>query len=117
MSRSNPTTSSTAHIAQRWLEYNGASDGGLFRYYDKEATNEDGSKGSNVDLGAKLRFLWLDETYSITGFLEGQGGIYSNEIKSIREDVLTVKQFKQGGATVTGSWNKPQRRVRRSSTA
>lgn len=105
MSRSNPTSSNT-HPSTRWIEYNGASDGGSFRHYDKNAIAEDGTVGCNVDLGPKLSFLWLDETYSVTGFLEGQGGIYSNEVKDIRAGVLTVKQHKTGHVVAQGSWNK-----------
>lgn len=105
MSRSNPTSSNT-HPSTRWIEYNGASDGGSFRHYDKNAIAEDGTVGCNVDLGPKISFLWLDETYSVTGFLEGQGGIYSNEVKDIRAGVLTVKQHKTGNIIAQGSWNK-----------
>lgn len=102
MSRSNPTESTT-HISTRWLEYKG--DVGEFSYYDKEATKEDGTKGANVNLGQKLTFLWLDETFTITGYIEGGGGVVSNEIRRIREDVLTVRQLKSGN-TFSGQWNK-----------
>ena len=102
MSRSNPTES-TAHISTRWLEYKG--DVGEFSYYDKEATKEDGTKGANVNLGQKLTFLWLDETFTITGYIEGGGGVVSNEIKRIREDVLTVRQLKSGNS-FSGHWDK-----------
>lgn len=102
MSRSNPTEG-TAHISTRWFEYKG--DIGEFSYYDKEATNEDGTKGANVNIGQKFSFLWLDETFTITGYIEGGGGVVSNEIKRIREDVLTVRQFKSGN-TFSGNWDK-----------
>lgn len=102
MSRSNPTEG-TAHISTRWVEYKG--DIGEFSYYDKEVTNEDGTKGANVSLGQKFTFLWLDETFTITGYIEGGGGVVSNEIKRIREDVLTVRQFKSGN-TFSGNWDK-----------
>jgi hypothetical protein len=102
MSRSNPTESTT-HISSRWVEYKG--DVGEFSYYDKEVTNEDGTKGANVSLGQKFAFLWLDETFTVTGYIEGGGGVVSNEIKRIREDVLTVRQFKSGN-TFSGRWDK-----------
>jgi len=102
MSRSNPTES-TQHVATRWIEYNG--EFGTFRYYDKEHINDDGSKGANIDLGSKLVFLYLDTTYTVTGWSDANSaGIYANEMKDISNGILTVKCFKGNAAPHIGNW-------------
>lgn len=103
MSRSNPQESTT-HPSKRWTEYNG--ENGSFRYYDKEAVKEDGSKGDNVELGASIVFLYLDTTYTVTGWSEANGcGILANEVKDISNGVLSVKPFKGNTEPKIGTWN------------
>jgi len=102
MSRSNPTES-TQHVAARWIEYNG--EFGSFKTYNKEHVNDDGSKGANIDLGPKLTFLYLDTTYTVTGWSDANSaGIYANEVKDISNGILTVKCFKGNAAPHIGNW-------------
>jgi len=102
MSRSNPTES-TQHVATQWIEYNG--EFGSFKTYNKEHVNDDGSKGANIDLGPKLTFLYLDTTYTVTGWSDANSaGIYANEVKDISNGILTVKCFKGNAAPYIGNW-------------
>ncbi len=88
MSRSNPTENTTPNPAVRWFEWNG--EAGTVRYYDKDLKK-------NVDCGSDFRFLLLDQLASVRGWHEpSQSGIYSNEVKDTRADVLIVKSFKGG---------------------
>ena len=103
MSRSNPQESA-AHPSKRWVEYNG--EFGTFKFYDKEAIKEDGSKGENINLGAKFMFLYLDTTYTVTGWSEANGcGLYGTEVKDISNGILTVKPFKGNNDPKIGTWN------------
>jgi hypothetical protein len=109
MSRSNPNEN-MKHPSTMWIEYDGANGG--FRYYDKEHLNQDGSRGANIDLGKKLSFMFLDQTYSVTGWNDtSHSGIYANEVKNISSGILTVKAFKGQGQLV-GNWNSIKDRVR-----
>lgn len=88
MSRSNPQENGTPNPATRWFEWNG--EHGVVRYYDKE-------KKQNVDVGSDFTFILLDELGSVRGWHDAsQSGIYSNEVKDTRADVLIVKAFKGG---------------------
>lgn len=102
MSRSNPTESAK-HPSTRWIEYGGKD--GHFRYYDKETIAEDGSPGDNIDLGPKIMFLYLDTTYTVTGWSDFNNcGITSNEVKDISNGILTVKPFKGNTEPKAGTW-------------
>lgn len=88
MSRSNPTENSAPNPATRWFEWNG--EVGNVRYYDKEAK-------ANVEVGLPFTFIVLDELGSVKGWNEAsKSGIYSNEVRDTRQDVLIVKAFKGG---------------------
>jgi hypothetical protein len=87
MSRSNPGEN-TPHPAVRWFEWNGEQ--GNVRYYDKDAKQK-------VDCGTEFTFLLLDQLGSVGGWHEAsQSGIYSNEVRDTRQDVMLVKAFKGG---------------------
>jgi len=59
-----------------------------FNYYDKE-TKE------NVALPLPFKFLVLDELHTVKGWNDAsQSAIYSNEVKWISKDIMTVKPFK-----------------------
>jgi hypothetical protein len=59
-----------------------------FSYYDKE-TKE------NVAIALPFKFLVLDELHTVKGWNDAtQSGIYSNEVKFISKEVMTVKPFK-----------------------
>lgn len=88
MSRSNPTENSTPNPASRWFEWQG--EDGVVRYYDKAAKE-------TVKVGSDFTFLLLDQLACVRGWHEAsQSGIYSNEVKDTRADVLVVKAFKEG---------------------
>lgn len=59
-----------------------------FEYYDKE-------KQEKVQIPLPFKFLTLDELHSIKGWNDAsQSGIYSNEVKYISKETITVKPFK-----------------------
>jgi hypothetical protein len=59
-----------------------------FSYYDKE-------KGENISIPLPFRFLVLDELHTVSGWNDAtSSGIYSNEVKYISKEVMTVKPFK-----------------------
>ncbi len=87
MSRSNPSETAP-NPAVRWFEWNG--EAGMVRYYDKD-------QKQNVEVGSKFTFILLDQLASVRGWHEAsQSGIYSNEVRDTRKDVLVVKAFKEG---------------------
>lgn len=87
MSRSNPTTN-TPNPATRWFEWNG--EHGIVKYYDKETKK-------NVDVGDNFTFLLLDQLGCVKGWHDAsESGIYSNEVRDTRAEVMIVKAFKGG---------------------
>lgn len=59
-----------------------------FSYYDKD-------KSENVLVPLPFKFLVLDELHSIKGWNDAtSSGIFSNEVKFISKEVMTVKPFK-----------------------
>lgn len=102
MSRSNPHENTNPNPATRWFEWSGET--GVIRYYDKD-------KKENVDLGSDFSFVLLDQLGSVRGWHEGsQSGIYSNEVKDTRQDVMVVKAFK-GGTLAEGIYKDIKDRV------
>lgn len=102
MSRSNPTENGTPNPAVRWFEWNG--EAGAVRYYDKD-------QKKNIDCGSDFKFLLLDQLGSVRGWHEAsESGIYSNEVKDTRADVLLVKAFK-GGTLAEGLYKEIKDRV------
>lgn len=102
MSRSNPQENGTPNPATRWFEWNGEL--GTVRHYDKETKK-------NVDVGAKFPFVLLDQLGSVRGWHKpSQSGIYSNEVKDTRQEVMVVKAFK-GGVLAEGVYKDIKDRV------
>lgn len=102
MSRSNPNDNGAPNPSTRWFEWTGEK--GLVRYYDKEAKK-------NVEVGADFTFLLLDELGCVRGWHDASdSGIYSNEVKDTRQDVLVVKSFK-GGPLAEGLYKDIKDRV------
>lgn len=59
-----------------------------FSYYDKE-------KQINVQIPLPFKFLVLDELHAVKGWNDAtSSGIYSNEVKFISKETMTVKPFK-----------------------
>jgi hypothetical protein len=101
MSRSNPHVNAPSP-AVRWFEWNGEL--GNVRYYDKDAKK-------NVDVPLPFTFLLLDELASVRGWHDASNsGIYSNEVKDTRTDILVVKAFK-GGTLAEGLYKAIKDRV------
>tara|TARA_R110000822_G_scaffold32188_1_gene92652 strand:+ start:6886 stop:7602 length:717 start_codon:yes stop_codon:yes gene_type:complete len=72
--------------ATKFVEWQGGD--GKFYYYDKEAKEK-------VDMPKKFQIVGLDELATIKGYDEkASSGVYSNEVKSTTQEVLTVKNFK-----------------------
>jgi len=79
--------------ATKFIEWKGSS--GIWQYYDKLG-------GQNVIIGETIYIVPLDDLSTIKGWNDESGsGIYSNEIKFLNEEILTVKSFK-GGEIVKG---------------
>jgi len=66
-----------------------------FSYYDKDlATSNPETKGK-VNVPLPFKFLVLDELHAIKGWNDAtSSGIFSNEVKFISKEVMTVKTFK-----------------------
>lgn len=88
MSRSNPTEKLT-NPAKRYYEWSG--DKGQFFYFDKEK----GEKGEKVFMKMPFNFLVLDTLSTCKGFDDNlQMGYYSNEVRSTKTDIITVRNKK-----------------------
>ena len=94
MSRSQPNTQQNP--ATIFYEWN--AETGHVRYYDKEAKE-------NVVVKLPFQFLLLDQVARIGGYSESQNaGFYSNEVKDITKEVLTVKTH-GGGVVAQGLYS------------
>ena len=103
MSRSNPIDG-IRNPATRWFEWAGGSDGGFVRWYDKDAK-------ANVNVPLPFVFLLLDELSTVKGWHDpSQSGIYANEVRDTRQDVLVVRSFK-GGELASGVYKSIKDRV------
>lgn len=72
--------------ATKFIEWK--SNDKCFSYYDKEAQK-------NVEIPLPFKFLVLDELHTIKGWNDASSSnIYSNEVKFISKEVMTVKPFK-----------------------
>lgn len=107
MSRSNPNLKNPA---ARFFQWRGGADddgkggyvGGKVNYYDKETQQ-------SIDVKLPFTFLVLDELNTVSGYCEPKkSSYYSNEVRNITKDVLTVKTGGGGGSqSVTegrGTW-------------
>ena len=101
MSLSNPHDSQP-NPSKRWFEWNG--ERGEILYYDKE-------QKQNVVVPQPFTFIVLDELSSVRGWHDlSSSGIYSNEVKDTRQEILTVKAFK-GGTLAEGIYRDIKDRV------
>ena len=102
MSRSNPTDG-IRNPSTRWFEWAGGSEGGYIRWYEKES--KEYMKVPN------FTFLLLDELSTVKGWHEAsESGIYANEVRDTRQDVLVVKSFK-GGELASGIYSDIRDRI------
>jgi hypothetical protein len=92
MSRSNNTD--IQNPAVRYYEWKGGD--GDIRYWDKNK----GEKGEEVKVPLPFSFLVLDRLSCITGFSDAhQSGYWSNEVRNLKTDKLTVRTKKGVVAT------------------
>lgn len=102
MSRSNPSENGIPNPAKRWFEWNG--EHGIVRYYDKELKQ-------NVELGSDFTFILLDQLGTVKGWHDAsESGIYANEVKDTRQEVMVVRAFK-GGTLIEGIYRDIRDRV------
>lgn len=106
MSRSNPSTAPAVNPCTRWFQWDSKTK--QFEYYDKGATNikDPTKKGENIGVKLPFRFLVLDYFNTVAGFYRKPDGtkslILSNEIKDLKNDLLTVKI--KGCEPIVGTW-------------
>lgn len=92
MSRSNNTE--IVHPAKRFYEWVGSK--GCLRYFDKSK----GEKGENVEIKLPFSFLVLDILHTVRGFSDAdKSGYWSNEIRDLKTNTLTVRNKKGVAAT------------------
>lgn len=94
MSRSRPQADSSQNPAKRWFEWGGAR--GVVHYYDKAAKE-------TREVPLPFTFLLLDQLATIGGYQKSSNsGIYANEVRDTRTDVLVVKSYKGGAELANG---------------
>jgi len=94
MSRSNPNEE-LVNPCKYWFQWDGG-DGKGFKSYDKTTKK-------NVITPLPFKFLVLDRLTTVTGFNEPENiGYYANEIRDIKNDILTVRS--KNGIEATGTW-------------
>ena len=103
MSRSNPTEAN-ANPSRRWYEWSADKDGGIVRYYDK-------AESENVTVPLPFNFILLDELATVKGWHDASdSGIFSNEVRDTKQDVMVVRSFK-GGELASGVYASIRDRV------
>jgi hypothetical protein len=103
MSRSNPIDG-IRNPATRWFEWAGGDEGGFVRWYDKDTKTQ-------IKAPLPFTFLLLDELSTVKGWHDSsESGIYANEVRDTRQDVLVVKSFK-GGELASGIYKSIKDRV------
>lgn len=102
MSRSNPVDT-RPNPAVRWFEWSGKT--GQLQYWDKDLDNpKTQKKGMRVNVRDGFKFLVLDELSCVRGYSKQIGGIYSNEVRDSRSEVMVVKSYK--GDVITSGFYK-----------
>ena len=72
---------------------------GEFQYYDKDIKKY-------VSVPLPIYFVVLDELHIVKGYNKAnKNGVYSNEIRNIKEELLSVRVFKTN-IKIVGLWNK-----------
>jgi hypothetical protein len=84
--RRNAFVTPTSNPATKFIDWK--SNEKCFSYYDKETS-------SNIQIPLPFKFLVLDEMHCIKGWNDAtQSAIFSNEVKFIGTETMTVKPFK-----------------------
>jgi hypothetical protein len=96
MARSDAYKTQTESPVKKYLSW--SSNEKCFTYWDKDSK-------TNKSLPLPLNFIHYDEMATIKGWHDASGsGIYSNEIKSTKNQELHVRSFK-GGEIVSGFYS------------
>jgi hypothetical protein len=89
--------------ATKFLDWKSDQKG--FSYYDK-------GLGKNVEVPLPFKFVFLDELSTVKGWNDASSsGIFSNEVKYLSKEPMTVKAFK-GGEIAKGLYNEIKERVK-----
>ncbi len=101
MSRANPTEVIKNPVT-KWFEWK--SKDKCFVFYSK-------AEKELFEIPLPFTFIFIDRTATVRGYNKKQGsGIYSNEVKSTKEEVLHVRYF-EGGPIASGLWDDIKDRV------
>lgn len=101
MSFSNPTTTTPARKFFKWKGGNGT-----LVFYDKESETE-------IPVTLPFRFIVLDELTTIKGYSDANmSGIWSNEVRNLKEEVLNVKT--KGADIASGTYEQIKDKVKSS---
>ena len=87
----------SSNPATKFLQWK--SNDKAFAYYDK-------AKGENIKVALPFKFQFLEHFHTIKGWNDAsESGIYSNEVKFISKEPLTVKAFKKSGNIAEGLYS------------
>ena len=93
----------TKNPATKFLEWKSDQKG--FSFYDK-------GLAKNVEVSLPFKFVFLDELSTVKGWNDASSsGIFSNEVKYLSKEPMTVKAFK-GGEIAKGLYNEIKERVK-----
>jgi hypothetical protein len=95
--RRNAFTNENPNPAELFIQWK--SDHQKFSYWDKE-------KEANIFIELPFKFLTLDVLQTVKGYNpKRKSGIYSNEVKKISSEKLTVRYFDEKELIAEGLWN------------
>ena len=96
-------TEGSSNPATKFLQWK--SNDKCFAYWDK-------SKEQNVEVKLPFKFQFLEHFHTVKGWNDASNsGIYSNEVKFISKEPLTVKSFK-GGNIAEGIYSEVRGQIR-----
>ena len=100
MSRSNPTET-LVNPCTKYIDWSGSE--GKFKYYDKE-------KKENIFIDLPFSFIPLDILSTVKGYNDQEKvGYYSNEIRSTKKELLTVRT--KNGIVMTGLYEQVKEKL------
>src|SRR4030042_4926151 len=101
MSFSNPRLKNPA---VKFIEFKG--EAGIFQYYDKETEK-------NIEIPLPIYFVVLDELHTVKGYNKSlKSGVYSNEVRNIKDELMSVRVFKSD-TKIVGKWDNIKGEVER----
>lgn len=101
MSFSNPKLKNPA---SKFIEFKG--EAGKFQYYDHDTEK-------NVEIPLPIYFVVLDELHTVRGYNKThKSGVFANEVRNIKNDLLNVRVFKSD-IQIVGKWDNIKGEVER----